>query len=90
MGKDWNELLESYKYKVEQMCLPGKRNTIYSEDIRQLVEEITELQIEFPKHLMQPLFHMLNQKISKAIQENNLYQLEILLDALYMMDSTNK
>ena len=43
MGKDWNELLESYKYKVEQMCLPEKRNTIYSEDIRQLVEEITEL-----------------------------------------------
>ena len=39
---------------------------------------------------MQPLFHLLNQKISQAIKENNLYQLEILLDSLYMMDSTNK
>lgn len=39
---------------------------------------------------MQPLFHLLNQKIGQAIKDNNLYQLEILLDSLYMMDSTNK
>ena len=42
------------------MCLPERRNTQFSEDIRELVEEITQLDIEFPKHLMQPLFHLLN------------------------------
>lgn len=72
------------------MCLPDKRNTIYSEDIHEMVQEIMELEIEFPKHLMQPLFHLLNQKIAKAIQASDLYQIEILLDALYMMNSTNK
>ena len=39
---------------------------------------------------MQPLFHLVNQKIRKAIEDDNLYHLEILLDALYMMDSSNE
>lgn len=46
------------------MCSSEKRNTIYSEDIRQLVEEITLLTIEFPRHLIQPLFILINQKIA--------------------------
>lgn len=72
------------------MCSVDRRNQIYTEDLRKFVEEITELQFEFPKHLMQPLFHLVNQKITKAIEEENLYQLELLLDALFMMDSENE
>ena len=43
IGKTESELLESYKNKIDQMCYPDRRNTIYSEDIRDLVDEITEL-----------------------------------------------
>ena len=40
IGKYQTELLEAYKIKVEQMCLPERRNTVYTEDIRDLVGEI--------------------------------------------------
>lgn len=82
-------MLQTYTSKVNQMCLPERRNTVFTEDILDLVVEITRLDIEFPKHLMQPLFHLLNQKIGQAIKDSNLYHLEILLDALHMMDSSN-
>ena len=90
IGKYETEQLGKIRAKIEYMCSMERRNQLYTEDIRKFVEEIIELQFEFPKHLMQPLFHLVNQKITKAIQDENLYHLEILLDALYMMDSTNE
>ena len=60
IGKYETELLEKTRKKIDYMCQPDKRNTIYSEDIRQTVQEISELQIELPKHLMQPLFNLIN------------------------------
>ena len=52
IGKYGTEVLQAYKKKVEQMCMPDRRNAVYSEDILDLVGEITRLDIEFPKHLM--------------------------------------
>ncbi len=40
--------------------------------------------------MIEPLFRLINQKLAKAVEINDLYQLEILLDALYMMDSSNE
>ena len=52
IGKYYTDMLKQFRSKIEQMCMADKRNTVFSEDIRQLVEEITLLPIEFPKHLI--------------------------------------
>ncbi len=90
IGKYETDELKQIKKKISNMCALGVTNTLYSEDIVEMVEEVIGLQFEFPKHLIEPLFRLINKKLAKAIETNDLYQLEILLDALYMMDSSNE
>ena len=52
IGKYETEQLGKMRAKIEYMCSSERRNQLYTEDIRKFVEEIIELQFEFPKHLM--------------------------------------
>lgn len=62
---------------------------MYVEDIQQLVYELVNLEVEFPRHLMEPIFIICNEKISQAIETEHLYSLEILLDTLSMINARN-
>jgi len=59
------------------------------EDIREAVYEVTVLPFEFPRHLLEPVFNLVNQKCEAAIYYQDIYSLEILLDTLALMDARN-
>lgn len=59
------------------------------ENVRDVVRELCEIEFEFPRHLMEPLFHMANRMMHRAIDTNQLYQIEVLLDALAYMGARN-
>ena len=63
---------------------------VFTEEIRDFVREIISLEFEFPRHLMEPLFHLINEKLATAIQNEDIYNLELLLDALAMMGARNE
>lgn len=73
IGKYETDELKRIKKKINNMCAIGVTNTLYSEDIVEMVEEIIGLQFEFPKHLIEPLFRLINQKLAKAIETSDLY-----------------
>ncbi len=51
--------------------------------------EITNSEVEFPRQLLEPLFILTNELIQKAIDTENLFTLEILMDVLCMMNARN-
>ena len=63
---------------------------MFTEEIREFVREIIVLEFEFPRHLMEPLFHLINEKLVTAMQNEDIYNLELLLDALAMMGARNE
>ena len=63
---------------------------MFTEEIREFVREIIVLEFEFPRHLMEPLFHLINEKLVTAMQNEDIYNLELLLDALAMMGTRNE
>lgn len=59
------------------------------EEIRDSIIEIMNLQFEFPRHLLEPLFNLVNQKIKAAIFYQDIYSLEVMMDALALMNARN-
>ena len=53
--------------------------------------EITsnEVEFEFPRYRLEPIFNVVNEKLGAAIELENIYMLEFLLDCLKFMNATN-
>lgn len=68
-----------------------KREEIEIEELREFVLEITsnEVEFEFPRYGLEPIFHVVNEKLEAAIEHENIYMLEVLLDCLKFMNATN-
>ena len=62
--------------KIDNMKL--NHQEVFIEDIHELVYEISNLEIEFPRYLLEPIFILCNEKIKISIETENLYALEIL------------
>ena len=54
-----------------------------------MVCEIRSSEIEIPKYLIEPLFRLICAKLRQSILTNHLYSLEILIDAVYLLEGTN-
>ena len=74
--------------KIEIMV--SNRHNVFIEDIRDLLLEITQLNFEFPRHKLESLFDLVNEKLNASIECENIYCLEVLLDCLRFMSATNK
>lgn len=82
--------LHKMKQRIEFMCLPDQAKRVFTEEVRDFVKELTRLEFEFPRHLMEPLFHLINEKLETAIHNEDIYNLELLLDSLAMMHARNQ
>jgi hypothetical protein len=65
------------------------RKKVYVEDIDALLVEISTLEFEFPRHILEPIFILCNEKLQQAIDTNHLYSLEILLNSMSLMGARN-
>ena len=78
------------KSKIERLCRPDQARREFTEDLRDVVKELTRLEFEFPRHLMEPLFNLINEKLETAMANDDIYNLELLLDSLAMMHARNQ
>ena len=55
------------------------------------MERITgaETEFEFPRYALEPIFRVVNEKLEVAIEQENIYILEVLLDCLKLMNARN-
>lgn len=67
----------------------ANRNNMCIEDIRDLLQEISVLTFEFPRHKLESVFELVNEKLSASIECENIYCIEILLDCLRYMQARN-
>lgn len=67
----------------------GNRKKVLVEDINSFLMEISMLEFEFPRHLLEPIFVLVNEKLQMAMNSSNLYCLEILLNSLSLMGARN-
>lgn len=81
------QTIETYIDKIRSMMINRKK--IVVEDINTFVTEISMLEFEFPRHLLEPIFILVNDKLQMAIDTNNLYCVEILLNTLSLMGTRN-
>ena len=65
------------------------RKKVFVEDINNFLTEVSMLEFEFPRHLLEPIFVLVNEKLQMAIDSSNLYCLEILLNCLSLMGARN-
>jgi hypothetical protein len=47
------------------------------------------LQFEFPRHRLEPLFDVINEKLHASIECENIYCIEVLLECLRLMSARN-
>ena len=81
------QTIESYIEKIRAMM--ANRKKVFIEDINSFLTEISMLEFEFPRHLLEPVFILVNEKLQMAIDSNNLYCLEILLNCLSSIGARN-
>jgi hypothetical protein len=74
--KEINEKVEKYRQ-------------ITVEEMRNFVKNLSSVDFELPRHLLEPLFNCCSKLISRAIETNNLYTLEILLDTISYLGARN-
>jgi hypothetical protein len=89
VSKQLSDAFDDMRRRIDVMCSEQRRNQVFTEDIRDLVRDVLHAEFEFPKHLLEPVFLLINQKIRKAIKVENIYHLEILIDTLRMLDAYN-
>ena len=82
-------MIQYYVDKINIMVSDPQKINVKVEDIREIVQEITFLPFEFPRHKMEPLFELVNTKCQAAIFYQDIYSLEILLDTIAMMKAKN-
>ena len=73
--------------KIEQTA--ANRHSVFIEDLRDLLHEISLLPFEFPRHKLESLFDVVNEKLFQSIESENIYCLEVLLDCLRHMSARN-
>ena len=59
------------------------------EDMRDFLQEVSQLQFEFPRHKLEPLFKVINEKLHYSIKCENIYCIEVLLECLRLMSARN-
>jgi hypothetical protein len=59
--------------------------------LKLFLSEITSnrIEFEFPRYRLEPIFNVVNEKLESAIEQENIYMLEILLDCLRLMNARN-
>lgn len=65
------------------------RYQICLEDIKDLLQDISLLNFEFPRHRLEPLFDIVNEKLYQSIEWDNIYCIETLLECLRFMNARN-
>jgi hypothetical protein len=63
--------------------------TLAIEDVRDLVHEVSALEFEFPRHKLEPVFDMINEKLHMVIEYEHIYCIEVLLECLRMIMARN-
>jgi hypothetical protein len=53
------------------------------------LQDLSQLHFEFPRHKLESLFEVVNEKLFQSIECENVYCLEILLDCLRFMNARN-
>jgi len=81
------EKLTQTLIKLDQAVL--NKNNLAIEDLRELVQEVSLLQFEFPRHKLEPLFDVINEKLHIAIECEHIYCIEVLLECLRFMSARN-
>lgn len=81
--------MEQYSTRIERII--QEREEIEIEELRDFVEEVTgpEIDFEFPRFKLEPIFNVVNEKLVAAIELENIYMLEVLLDCLKFMNARN-
>lgn len=59
------------------------------EDLRDFLQEVSQLHFEFPRHKLEPLFDVINQKLHYSIEYSHIYSIEVLLECLRLMSARN-
>jgi hypothetical protein len=73
--------------KLDQAVL--NKHVLTIEDLRDLVQEVSLLEFEFPRHKLEPIFDVINEKMHMAIEGESIYCIEVLLEALRFMSARN-
>jgi hypothetical protein len=83
------EKMDAYTGRIESII--QEREATEIEDLREFVQEITghEIEFELPRYLLEPIFGVVNEKLDAAIEYENIYMLEVLLDCLKFMNARN-
>jgi len=71
-----------------EQAVQNKQNMAI-EDLRDLVQEVSALEFEFPRHKLEPIFDMINEKLHIAIEFDHIYCMEVLLECLRMISCRN-
>jgi len=81
--------MDEYLTRIEATV--QKRDEIEIEDLRAFVLEITsgEVGFEIPRYRLEPIFNVVNEKLEAAMEHENIYMLEVLLDCLKFMNARN-
>ena len=89
VGQHDRENLESLFSQIEGIV--EKREEIEIEELKEFLERITgaETEFEFPRYALEPIFRVVNEKLEVAIEQENIYILEVLLDCLKLMNARN-
>jgi hypothetical protein len=89
VSKADRENMDKFFGRIESII--QKRAEIEIEELREFVLEITsnEVEFEFPRYRLEPIFNVVNEKLEAAIEHENIYMLEVLLDCLKFMNATN-
>jgi hypothetical protein len=66
INKAEREKLQSMLVKLEK-AVQNKYN-LCIEDFRDLVQEVSTLEFEFPRHKLEPLFDVINEKLHLSIE----------------------
>jgi hypothetical protein len=84
-----SQKLEQYLARVESIV--QKRGETEIEALRDFVQEVTgpEISFEIPRYRLEPIFNVVNEKLEAAIENENIYVLEVLLDCLKFMNARN-
>jgi hypothetical protein len=59
------------------------------EDLRNLLVEVSQLPFEFPRHKLEPIFDVINEKLHYSIEGDNIYCVEVLLECLRLISARN-
>jgi len=81
--------MDHYLARIEETV--QKREEIEIEELRAFVLEVTsgEVEFEIPRYRLEPIFNVVNEKLEAAMEHDNIYMLEVLLDCLKFMSARN-